>query len=302
MPMAAESIDGKAVIFQPLPGFYLGVCLPSRVITSSRFDFFCDSPVIIAQLLLSGEYQLALEEGNGAAHTVRSNMFLAARWENQRGTLLMPEQNEYAHVCFMAEEKALERHFGTSASASIRQSLQQGCGNTGTGSRAATFTGIATPDAVSAGRHLLKTVSPALFDSIGLRCAALDFFARLFRGIGGQTGIAPHMLLDQDVDRLTRLKEHIEKEFLIIESVKSLCSSIGMCESRANKGFKQLFGASIAAFIHRCKMVHAHSLLRSRKLNVSQCAFEIGYSNISHFIAAFKKHYQMTPKEAMRLQ
>jgi AraC-like DNA-binding protein len=38
-------------------------------------------------------------------------------------------------------------------------------------------------------------------------------------------------------------------------------------------------------------------LLDSRKLQVAQVAYQVGYTNPSHFIAAFKKKFGVTPKK-----
>jgi AraC-like DNA-binding protein len=38
-------------------------------------------------------------------------------------------------------------------------------------------------------------------------------------------------------------------------------------------------------------------LLDSAKLQVNEVAYQIGYNNPSHFIAAFKKKFGVTPKK-----
>jgi AraC family transcriptional regulator, transcriptional activator of the genes for pyochelin and ferripyochelin receptors len=40
-------------------------------------------------------------------------------------------------------------------------------------------------------------------------------------------------------------------------------------------------------------------LLATKKYNISETSFEVGYSTPSHFIAAFKKKYGSTPKKYM---
>ncbi len=46
-------------------------------------------------------------------------------------------------------------------------------------------------------------------------------------------------------------------------------------------------------------MEYARKLLASKKYNISEISFKIGYSTPSHFIAAFKKKYGSTPKKYM---
>jgi AraC-like DNA-binding protein len=47
-------------------------------------------------------------------------------------------------------------------------------------------------------------------------------------------------------------------------------------------------------------MQKAQELLKSG-VNVTQSAFEVGYSNVSHFIKAYKSIYNQTPKEMQKL-
>ncbi len=47
-------------------------------------------------------------------------------------------------------------------------------------------------------------------------------------------------------------------------------------------------------------MEKAESLLESGQHLVKEIAFEIGYQNPSHFIAAFKKRNGCTPKQYMK--
>ena len=43
--------------------------------------------------------------------------------------------------------------------------------------------------------------------------------------------------------------------------------------------------------------VAGKKLLEENQLNVSEIALQVGYSNSSHFIAAFKKKFNTTPKQ-----
>jgi AraC-like DNA-binding protein len=47
-------------------------------------------------------------------------------------------------------------------------------------------------------------------------------------------------------------------------------------------------------------MNSAKALLDSRNYQVSEVAYALGYGNPSHFITAFKKKYQITPKKYLQ--
>jgi AraC-like DNA-binding protein len=97
--------------------------------------------------------------------------------------------------------------------------------------------------------------------------------------------------------RLFGLKDHIDHNFCEIATAEELTRFAAMSETKATVGFKSLFGISIAKYLRQCKMAHAHARIISGESNVSEAAFEVGYTNISHFIRMFREVYGVTPKK-----
>ena len=62
-------------------------------------------------------------------------------------------------------------------------------------------------------------------------------------------------------------------------------------------GFKEFYGVPVYTFLLNYKLDYAKKLLEENQLNVSEIALQIGYTNSSHFIAAFKKKFNITPKQ-----
>jgi AraC-like DNA-binding protein len=79
-------------------------------------------------------------------------------------------------------------------------------------------------------------------------------------------------------------------------SAKELAALSGRSVSSFNREFKALFGTTPKQWLIERRMSHAHSLL-SNQWSVTAAATEAGYSNVSHFIAAFKKQYGKTPHQ-----
>ncbi len=79
-------------------------------------------------------------------------------------------------------------------------------------------------------------------------------------------------------------------------SAKELAVLSGRSVSSFNRDFKALFGTTPKQWLIERRMAHALSLL-SNQWSVTATATEIGYNNVSHFIAAFKKHYGKTPHQ-----
>jgi len=69
-------------------------------------------------------------------------------------------------------------------------------------------------------------------------------------------------------------------------------------EYQLKAGFKEIYGNSVFGlfcWIH--KLDHARVLLDTKKYQVNEVAYQLGYTNPSHFIAAFKKKFGVTPKK-----
>ena len=79
--------------------------------------------------------------------------------------------------------------------------------------------------------------------------------------------------------------------------LKELSEITGLSEYKLKEGFKQVYGTTVYGFVLDKKLEFAREKLENGELQVKEIAFEIGYENPSHFIAAFKKKYGITPKQ-----
>ena len=83
-------------------------------------------------------------------------------------------------------------------------------------------------------------------------------------------------------------------------SIAELALDVGISEYKLKSGFKEMYGNTVGGFILDYKMNTAKSMLGFSKLPVSEVAMHSGYGNPSHFITAFKKKYQITPKKYLQ--
>lgn len=299
-----DDMEFDALVFEPIQGFYYGSCGPTLIPRHFGSVFYCDRPLLMFILILDGTY--GIDFGKDRHHSLQlgKNTFLVGDWHEQWGHTVIPAQRAYSHIAFAVDRGAIGANFGESVENELLLTLHPTLQNTAY--NVPTISGLASPDLVSAGKRLQHIVGTGTYnrlsciDTMELRAASLDFFARILRNAATPSSRPLMIIHDQDSRSLTRLKEDIERDCLVDLNVRELCTSIGMSESKANKAFKQLFNVTIAKHVHNCRMNHAHAMLIRREKNVSECAFEVGYTNIGHFIAAFKKHYGMTPGDAIR--
>lgn len=80
-------------------------------------------------------------------------------------------------------------------------------------------------------------------------------------------------------------------------TIPELAKNFQLNEFQLKAGFKEIYGVAPYHFLLSYKMELARQLLISENLQVKEVAHEIGYTNISHFIVAFKKQFGITPKK-----
>ncbi|MCU0335892.1 MAG: AraC family transcriptional regulator [Chitinophagaceae bacterium] len=78
-------------------------------------------------------------------------------------------------------------------------------------------------------------------------------------------------------------------------TIKELARKVATNECYLKKGFKEMFGTTIFDFYQNQRMEHAKYLLYEKGLSVTDVSALLGYSSISHFSTAFKKHTGIKP-------
>jgi len=103
--------------------------------------------------------------------------------------------------------------------------------------------------------------------------------------------------LDREKITLAReiLLEHIGEPL----TIKELSRKVAINECYLKKGFKEMFGTTIFDFYQSQRMEHARYLLYEKGLRVTEVSVMLGYSSISHFSTAFKKHTGLKPCELL---
>ena len=103
--------------------------------------------------------------------------------------------------------------------------------------------------------------------------------------------------LDREKIALAReiLLEHIGEPL----TIKELSRKVAINECYLKKGFKEMFGTTIFDFYQSQRMEHARYLLYEKGLSVTEVSVMLGYSSISHFSTAFKKHTGLKPCELL---
>lgn len=105
-------------------------------------------------------------------------------------------------------------------------------------------------------------------------------------------------LKDQDIIRkIKQVKDHVLQHIESPPPLKELARWAALNEYQLKAGFKEIYGNTIHGYLSDHKLDNSRVLLDTKKYQVAEVAYQIGYTNPSHFIAAFKKKFGVTPKK-----
>ena len=80
-------------------------------------------------------------------------------------------------------------------------------------------------------------------------------------------------------------------------TVENLADEVGISRVQLHRKLKDLIGVSTSEFIRNLRLQQATILLKDNKVNISQIAYAVGFSNSILFSSTFKKTYGCTPRE-----
>ncbi len=102
---------------------------------------------------------------------------------------------------------------------------------------------------------------------------------------------------------LTRVLEIVEKNVSNENfSAEDFAENVGMSKTHLNRKLNALTDASANEFIRTYRLKKAARLLSGRSGNISEVAYEVGFSNPSYFAESFKKLFGYSPSEYLQKQ
>jgi len=143
-------------------------------------------------------------------------------------------------------------------------------------------------------KQMVGLLTQAPHQRLLLHAATLEFLhwhlAALDRcGDGGKALSARECRLLDDA------RARLLHDLSVPPTIAQLAREIGMNQCKLKKAFKEYFGTTIYAMFQHERMSCAKRLLRSN--TVTETATLLGYSNISHFSAAFSNQFGYLPSQ-----
>lgn len=126
---------------------------------------------------------------------------------------------------------------------------------------------------------------------------ALELLSLYFSSKKPDRESCPFLNDEDTVRKIKHAKEHLLKHMDHPPSLKELSKIAGLNDYQLKVGFKEIYGNTVFGFLLDHRMDQSRVLLDTGKYQVNEVAYQIGYTNPSHFIAAFKKKFGITPKK-----
>ncbi len=280
-------------IHHPFPGLTLELIPTCSVHRECRMSFVDASMPLLFSLRLSGEGHLRLH-GQTDCQPHTKDQLAVCYYPGKAGEIVFNAADS-SFVNLSVDPRIL-RHFVPDPLPDALKRLL--CDN---GTHVSVLT--ATVRLLAAARHMLTPPVGRQTSGLYLRGACLEFLAMTLDTLHNCPGMAPGRMLSQtDIRQFTLIKCYLEEHLDSPPTIEQLSRMFYLNTFKLKSGFKRLYGMTIAAYVQHCRVTIAHKRFMQGDTNVSQCAWQVGYTNVSHFIAAFRKQYGYTPGEFIRRQ
>lgn len=131
-----------------------------------------------------------------------------------------------------------------------------------------------------------------------LKAKAYELFSLYFSNTEDNNNEnCPFIANEDTMTQLKKAKDIIIENLADPPSLDELAKAVGLNIKKLKLGFKEVYGAPVFSFLLNYKLEYSKKLLLENKLNVNEIGNKVGYSTSSHFIAAFKRKFGITPKQ-----
>lgn len=121
-----------------------------------------------------------------------------------------------------------------------------------------------------------------------------------FRGNGRPGAGRGRKLTPREMRLVREAKERLLANLDSPPSLASLARQAGMNAGKLTEGFRCLYGVTAYSLLRQERIARAREALQAGQMNITETAHYFGYSDASHFIREFTRHYGTTPGAFLR--
>lgn len=103
---------------------------------------------------------------------------------------------------------------------------------------------------------------------------------------------------DDEISRLIKVESLLVKDFAVPPpTINDLSKISAMSPTKLKKDFKAMYGLPLYEYYQKNRMMRAKDLLLEEKYAIKEVGMMVGYANLGHFAASFKKEFGVLPSE-----
>lgn len=118
--------------------------------------------------------------------------------------------------------------------------------------------------------------------------------------LGRANGTGNSVIGEADRQRLIRARDLLLADLAEAPTIAMLARETGLSAVKIKRGFRSMFGDSVYALFQKERMHEAKRRLHMGGSSVMTVAVDLGYTNASHFAAAFRKQFGLPPSAIKR--
>ncbi|HYF03169.1 MAG TPA: AraC family transcriptional regulator [Patescibacteria group bacterium] len=152
----------------------------------------------------------------------------------------------------------------------------------------------------SAIREILNCRRTGALKKMFLKAKSLEILALVaeaFEKSGEQK--AKFCKTEYDRERLLFARDYLISHMNMPPTLSELARTAGINEFKLKNGFKEIFGTTVFGYLSDYRLDQAKFIITEGKKSATDIAFELGYSSLQHFSAAFKKKFGVAPTQLL---
>ncbi|UZJ40543.1 AraC family transcriptional regulator [Prosthecochloris sp. SCSIO W1101] len=132
--------------------------------------------------------------------------------------------------------------------------------------------------------------------SMHLEYKSMELIIRqLYEAQGSEVKVRQSTLCPSDIERIREAERILTNDLKNPPTLEEMARQIGINTTKLKKGFREVFGTTAYALLREERLKRADRLLREDHMSITEIAHYLGFSDTSHFIREFSKHFGTTP-------
>lgn len=128
----------------------------------------------------------------------------------------------------------------------------------------------------------------------------LEAVSRLEEAGSGNGAAARRRNRNRALAQVETVKEMLLSDLGRLWTLNELAADVGASPFHLTRLMREFTGMTLHQYLNRQRLAAAHHAVLSGADNLALLAFDVGFSSHSHFTAAFKKEYGVTPSRLRR--